>query len=205
MELLTSPEAWIALITLTLLEVVLGIDNIIFISVLSSKLEKSQQARARATGLFAEMLLRIGLLLAIAWISRLTTPLFNVVGHGVSGPDLILLIGGLFPLGKATHEIHEKIEGNGDGPEGKASPTFTSVILQIMVLDLVFSLDSVITAVGMADDVPIMVAAVVIAVGFMTFSGEDRWENQRRVAEVHGIELHPETHLIGFETTGEPT
>ncbi len=167
MDLLTSPEAWIALITLTLLEVVLGIDNIVFISVLASKLEQSQQARARTTGLLMAMLMRIGLLLTIAWIVRLTAPLFSFGEHGVSGRDLILLVGGLFLLGKATHEIHENIEGGGHGPDGRVASSFTSVIVQIMVLDIVFSLDSVITAVGMADDVRIMVAAVIIAVGIM--------------------------------------
>ena len=167
MDLLTNPEAWIALITLTLLEVVLGIDNIVFISVLASKLEKSQQARARTTGLLMAMLMRIGLLLAIAWIVRLTAPLFSFGEHGVSGRDLILLVGGLFLLGKATHEIHENVEGDGHGPGRRAAASFTSVLVQIMVLDIVFSLDSVITAVGMADDICIMVAAVIIAVGIM--------------------------------------
>jgi predicted tellurium resistance membrane protein TerC len=167
MELLTSLDAWIALITLTVLEVVLGIDNIIFISLLSSKLEKSVQARARSLGLFMAMLMRIAMLLLIAWIGRLTTPLFSLGEHGVSGRDLILLVGGLFLLGKATHEIHEKIEGDGHGPTGNPVASFTLVIGQIMILDIVFSLDSVITAVGMADDVRIMVAAVIIAVGVM--------------------------------------
>ena len=167
MELLTSLDAWIALITLTVLEVVLGIDNIIFISLLSSKLEKSVQARARSLGLFMAMLMRIAMLLLIVWIGRLTTPLFSLGEHGVSGRDLILLVGGLFLLGKATHEIHEKIEGDGHGPTGNPVASFTLVIGQIMILDIVFSLDSVITAVGMADDVRIMVAAVIIAVGVM--------------------------------------
>ena len=167
MELLTSLDAWIALISLTVLEVVLGIDNIIFISLLSSKLEKSVQARARSLGLFMAMLMRIAMLLLIVWIGRLTTPLFSLGEHGVSGRDLILLAGGLFLLGKATHEIHEKIEGDGHGPTGNPVASFTLVIGQIMILDIVFSLDSVITAVGMADDVRIMVAAVIIAVGVM--------------------------------------
>lgn len=167
MELLTSLDAWIALITLTVLEVVLGIDNIIFISLLSSKLEKSVQARARSLGLFMAMLMRIAMLLLIVWIGRLTTPLFSLGEHGVSGRDLILLVGGLFLIGKATHEIHEKIEGDGHGPTGNPVASFTLVIGQIMILDIVFSLDSVITAVGMADDVRIMVAAVIIAVGVM--------------------------------------
>ena len=167
MELLTSLDAWIALITLTVLEVVLGIDNIIFISLLSSKLDKSVHARARSLGLFMAMLMRIAMLLLIVWIGRLTTPLFSLGEHGVSGRDLILLVGGLFLIGKATHEIHEKIEGDGHGPTGNPVASFTLVIGQIMILDIVFSLDSVITAVGMADDVRIMVAAVIIAVGVM--------------------------------------
>ena len=152
---------------MTLLEVVLGIDNIVFISVLASKLEESQQARAQTTGLLMAMLMRIGLLLAIAWIVRLTAPLFSFGEHGVSGRDLILLAGGLFLLVKATREIHEEIEGDDHLPGGRVAASFTSVIVEIMVLDIVFSLDSVITAVGMADDIRIMVAAVIIAVGIM--------------------------------------
>ena len=152
---------------MTLLEVVLGIDNIVFISVLASKLEESQQARAQTTGLLMAMLMRIGLLLAIAWIVRLTAPLFSFGEHGVSGRDLILLAGGLFLLVKATREIHEEIEGDDHLPGGRVAASFTSVIVQIMVLDIVFSLDSVITTVGMADDIRIMVAAVIIAVGIM--------------------------------------
>jgi predicted tellurium resistance membrane protein TerC len=167
MELLSSPEAWIALITLTVLEIVLGIDNIIFISVLSSKLPVDQQPRARTTGLMAAMVMRIAMLFAIAWMARLTAPLFVVLDHGVSGRDLILLVGGLFLLAKATHEIHEKIEGEHHEGESKTAATMGSVIAQIMVLDIVFSLDSVITAIGMVDDIRIMVAAVVIAVGIM--------------------------------------
>ena len=167
MDLLTSPEAWIALITLTVLEIVLGIDNIVFISVLSSKLPAEQQPRARALGLMGAMLMRIALLFAIAWVTRLITPLFSVFGHGVSGRDLILAVGGMFLLGKATHEIHDTIEGEHHQRGGGVATSFASVIVQIMLLDIVFSLDSVITAVGMADDIRIMVAAVVIAVGIM--------------------------------------
>ena len=166
-DLLTSPEAWIALVTLTVLEIVLGIDNIVFISVLASKLEESQRARARTIGLAMAMLMRIALLFTIAWIAGLTTPLFSVFGHGVSGRDLILITGGLFLLAKATGEIHEKIEGQGRTTAAAVAASFTSVIVQIMLLDIVFSLDSVITAVGMADDLAVMVAAVVIAVGVM--------------------------------------
>ena len=167
MELLTSPEAWVALVTLTVLEIVLGIDNIVFISVVASKLEDSQQGRARTVGLLMAMLMRIALLFTIAWIVQLTAPLFTVFGHAFSGRDLILATGGLFLLAKATHEIHDKIEGHEADGRRKVAASFSGVILQIMVLDIVFSLDSVITAVGMADDVRIMVAAVVIAVGVM--------------------------------------
>jgi len=168
MDLLTSPEAWIALVTLTVLEIVLGIDNIVFISVLAGRLDKEQRPRARVIGLALAMLMRIGLLFTIAWMSRLTAPMFEILGHGVSGRDLILLVGGLFLLAKATHEIHDKIEGeDGDANAPRAAATLTSVVIQIGVLDIVFSLDSVITAVGMADDLRIMVAAVVIAVGIM--------------------------------------
>ncbi|MGD8328486.1 MAG: TerC family protein [Acidobacteriota bacterium] len=167
MDLLTSPEAWIALITLTVLEIVLGIDNIVFISVLSARLDEEQRPRARTIGLALAMLMRIALLLTIAWMSRLTAPLFDVLGHGVSGRDIILLVGGLFLLAKATHEIHEKFEGEHHESTRRAAATMGSVVFQIMVLDIVFSLDSVITAVGMANDLRIMVAAVVIAVAIM--------------------------------------
>ena len=167
MELLTSPEAWIALVTLTLLEVVLGIDNIVFISVLASKLPVEKQARARFAGLMMAMVTRILLLFTIVWMARLTAPLFAVLGHVVSGRDLILIAGGMFLLAKATHEIHDKLEGDGDHGAARVATSFTSVIVQIAVLDMVFSIDSVVTAVGMADDVRIMVAAVIIAIGIM--------------------------------------
>lgn len=167
MEWIASPEAWIALVTLTILEIVLGIDNIIFISILSGKLPEHMQARARTVGLTAAMVMRILLLLSIAWIIGLTRPLFELFGLAVSGRDLILFAGGLFLLGKATHEIHDKLEGEGGADVVKVAPSFGSVIAQIMLLDIVFSLDSVITAVGMADDVAVMVIAVVIAVGIM--------------------------------------
>ena len=189
MELLTSPDAWIALITLTVLEVVLGIDNIVFISLLSGKLEKGQQARARTLGLSMAMLMRIVMLILIVWIARLTTPLFSFGEHGVSGRDLILLFGGLFLLGKATHEIHENIEGDGHGPTSKPVASFARVIGQIMILDIVFSLDSVITAVGMVDDVRIMVAAVIIAVGIMLIAASP-------VANF--VERHPTVKMLAL-------
>ena len=161
-----------ALVTLTVLEVVLGIDNVIFISILAGKLPKEKQEKARRIGLMAAMGMRILLLMSIAWITRLTAPLFTVmiVNRPVSGRDLILIIGGLFLLFKATREIHDKLEGEEGHVSARVAPTMAAVITQIMLLDIVFSLDSVITAVGMADDLSIMVAAVVIAVGIMMFS-----------------------------------
>ena len=173
MDLLTSPEAWIAFATLTALELVLGIDNIIFISILVDKLPKEKRELARRIGLFMAMFMRVGLLLVLAWIVGLVTPLFTVLGQEISGRDLILILGGLFLLYKSTSEIHQSIEGDEGSHGSKAvGTTFTSVILQIMLVDLVFSLDSIITAVGMVDDVRIMIAAVVASVGLMmVFAG----------------------------------
>ena len=164
---IASPEGWIALITLTVLEIVLGVDNIIFISILSGKLPPSQQDKARRIGLMLAMLMRIALLFSIAWVTRLTEPLFSVFGHGVSGRDLVLILGGLFLLAKSTHEIHENLEGEGAHGEAKAVASFAGVLVQIMLLDIVFSLDSVITAIGMADQLSIMIIAVMVAVGVM--------------------------------------
>ena len=161
-----------ALVTLTFLEIVLGVDNIIFISILSSKLPKDQQKRARRVGLIGAMLTRILLLLSINWMATLTAPLFTTMGQEISGRDLILIIGGLFLLAKATYEIHEKMEGSGDHGTGKAAASFASVIVQVMLLDIVFSLDSVITAIGMASDVRVMMAAVVLSVIVMMFAAE---------------------------------
>ena len=170
MEWISNPESWIALLTLTVLEVVLGIDNVIFISILAGKLPKEQQGKARKVGLGLAMFIRLALLASIAWIAKLTTPLFTVLGQEISGRDLILLGGGLFLLAKATHEIHGKLEG-GEGHAGaRVGASFTSVIVQILALDIVFSLDSVITAVGMANELVIMMAAVVIAVAVMLFA-----------------------------------
>jgi predicted tellurium resistance membrane protein TerC len=163
-------ESLIALATLTALEIVLGVDNIIFISVIAGKLPKAQQARARQIGLLAAMIMRVLLLLSLAWVIGLTRPLFTVLTEEISGRDLILLIGGLFLLGKSTWEIHENLEGDKGGEKGAAARSFAGVIIQIMLLDIVFSLDSVITAVGMASTLWIMIAAVVIAVGVMMFS-----------------------------------
>ncbi len=172
MEWLADPQVWIALATLTVLEIVLGIDNIVFISILSSKLPAGDQRRARRIGLLLAMGTRIGLLLTLSWVIGLTAPLFSVVGEEISGRDLILLLGGLFLLAKSTHEIHGKLEGEAGHASARVSPTFSSVIVQILLLDIVFSLDSVITAVGMVDEVWIMIVAVVIAVAFMIFFAE---------------------------------
>jgi predicted tellurium resistance membrane protein TerC len=160
----------VALITLTFLEIVLGVDNVIFISILASKLPNSQQDLARRMGLLAAMGMRILLLLSIVWITRLTAPLFYILKHPISGRDLILIAGGLFLLAKATIEIHDRLEGEEGHSSARVRPSFTAVITQIVVLDIVFSLDSVITAVGMADDITIMVTAVILAVGVMMFS-----------------------------------
>jgi predicted tellurium resistance membrane protein TerC len=171
-EWISDPQAWVALLTLTVLEIVLGIDNVIFISILSGKLPAGMRDRARRIGLAAAMITRILLLLSLTWMMKLTKPLFNVFHHDVTGKDLILLVGGLFLIYKATHEIHDKLEGEVEHGSGKAAASFAGVILQIMLLDIVFSLDSVITAVGMARDLPVMILAVVLAVIVMlVFSG----------------------------------
>jgi predicted tellurium resistance membrane protein TerC len=165
---IASPEAWIALGTLTALEIVLGIDNIVFISILTGKLPEAQQPRARTIGLALAMGMRILLLFAIAWVIGLTAPLFEILGEEISGRDLILFFGGLFLIGKATHEIHGKLEGDGHhATEKRKAVSFASVLVQIALLDMVFSLDSVITAVGMAEDISVMVIAVIIAIGVM--------------------------------------
>jgi predicted tellurium resistance membrane protein TerC len=169
-EWITSPEIWVALLTLTTLEIVLGIDNVIFISILADKLPANQRDKARIIGLSLAMIMRIALLFSINWIANLTDPWFDIGGHDVSGRDLILLSGGLFLIYKATREIHLKLEGDEEHGAARATASFTSVIIQILLLDIVFSLDSVITAVGMADDLGVMIAAVVIAVGVMLFA-----------------------------------
>ena len=167
-----TTDGLIALATLTFLEVILGVDNVIFISILSSKLRQDQQLRARRLGLIAAMGMRILLLMTLAWIVRLTAPLFSLFGHDFSGRDLILILGGLFLLAKATLEIHDRLEGDDGHGSAKVRPSFSAVIVQIMLLDIVFSLDSVITAVGMADHLSIMVAAVVVAVTIMMVAAE---------------------------------
>ena len=167
LELLTDPQAWIALATLTALELVLGIDNIVFISILVDKLPAEQQRKARMIGLFLAMFMRIGLLLILSWIVGLVAPLFSVLGRDISGRDLILIAGGLFLIYKATGEIHQSLEGEEGHASSAVKATFTAVILQIMVVDMVFSLDSIITAVGMVDEVQVMIAAVIASVALM--------------------------------------
>jgi predicted tellurium resistance membrane protein TerC len=184
-----NPEIWIALVTLTFLEIVLGVDNIIFISILSGRLPPAEQPKARRLGLSLAMLMRIGLLLSLTWVMRLTAPLFSVIGRAISGRDLILIGGGLFLIAKSTHEIHAKLEGTeGHGP-ARVRARFTGVIVQIMLLDIVFSLDSVITAVGMANHVAVMVAAIVLAVGVMMVSAEPI---------AHFVDRHPTVKMLAL-------
>ncbi len=189
LDLLTDPNAWIAFGTLTALEIVLGVDNIIFISILSSRLPVAEQRRARFLGLAMALFGRVGLLLSLAWIMRLTTPLFTVLSMAVSGRDIILIGGGLFLLAKSTHEIHNKIEGEEEHETGRKVITFGSVLIQIFLLDLVFSLDSVITAVGMVSEIPIMIAAIVAAILFMMVSAE---------AVSAFIEQHPTVKMLAL-------
>ena len=167
MESLANPEVWIALATLTALELVLGIDNIIFISILAGKLPEHQRDKARKVGIALAAITRLALLFAIAWIIGLTAPLFTLFGNDFSWRDLILIGGGLFLIGKATHEIHQKLEGASEQVQPGAAATFMGVIVQIMLLDVVFSLDSIITAVGMVDERWVMVTAILISIAFM--------------------------------------
>jgi len=170
MDWVSQPESWIALLTLTVLEIVLGIDNVIFISILVGKLPKPRQPKARRLGLALAMFIRIGLLASLAWMAKLTSPLFAVLGQDISGRDLILLAGGLFLIFKSTREIHDRLEGEEGGASSRVGASFVSVIVQILLLDIIFSLDSVITAVGMANHLAIMITAVVVAVGVMMFA-----------------------------------
>jgi predicted tellurium resistance membrane protein TerC len=186
---LTNPQIWIGLVTLTSLEIVLGIDNIIFISILAGKLPADQQNKARQTGLALAMFVRIALLFSLSWIIGLTAPLFSIIGQEVSGRDLILLLGGLFLLAKSTYEIHERLEGAEGHASAKVKAAFWSVIVQILLLDIVFSLDSVITAVGMVDELPVMIAAVVIAVVIMLWAA-------RPVSEF--VEHHPTVKMLAL-------
>ncbi|MBK9141741.1 MAG: TerC family protein [Candidatus Melainabacteria bacterium] len=205
MEFLANPELWIALATLTALEIVLGIDNIIFISILVGKLPAKQQPMARRIGLAGAMLTRIALLFSLSLIMSLTAPLFNVpvIDHGVSGRDLILLIGGLFLIYKSVREIHEKTEGGGGhGKAAVATATFGATIVQVMILDIVFSLDSVITAVGMVNNMLVMVAAIVIAVGVMIAAAGPVSDFVHRHPTVKMLAL-AFLLLIGFVLIGE--
>jgi predicted tellurium resistance membrane protein TerC len=172
MDLLTDPQAWIALATLLALEIVLGVDNIVFISILAGKLPAGQRAKARTLGLALALITRILLLLSLSWMIRLTSPLFTVAGNAISGRDLLLIVGGLFLLGKSTHEIHDRLEGEEGHSSARVPASFAAVIVQILLLDVVFSLDSVITAVGMVDRLEIMITAVVLAMVVMiAFAG----------------------------------
>ncbi len=172
MDWFSSAEAWVGLLTLLSLELVLGVDNVVFISILADKLPPNQQARARQVGIGLAVVTRILLLLSISWVIGLTRPLFTVFGHEFAGRDLILIGGGLFLLAKATHEIHAKLEGAEEGTIERTAASFSSVIVQIVLLDMVFSLDSVITAVGMVEEIAVMVIAVVVAAAVMlTFAG----------------------------------
>ncbi|HXF84234.1 MAG TPA: TerC family protein [Anaerolineales bacterium] len=170
MEWITQPETWIAFVTLVALELVLGVDNVIFISILAGKLPKDQQKRARTTGISMAVITRVLLLFSLSWIIGLTEPIFTILNFHVSGRDLILIAGGLFLLWKSTYEIHQKLEGVEGHASAKVTAAFWSVIIQIMLLDIVFSLDSVITAVGMVDHIVIMIVAVIVAAIVMIFS-----------------------------------
>jgi predicted tellurium resistance membrane protein TerC len=170
MEWISDPGAWAALVTLTALEIVLGVDNIIFIAILAGRLPVDRQAKARRLGILVALASRLALLLSITWIMRLTTPLFTVLGNEITGRDLILLIGGLFLIGKAVHELHAGLEGEDEEVGGRGAPTLAGILTQILLIDIVFSIDSVITAVGMADELAIMVIAMVLAVAFMLFA-----------------------------------
>ena len=203
MEWITDPQALVALLTLTILEIVLGIDNIIFISILSSKLPARQQPRARMLGLALALFGRVLLLLCIAWIMRLTAPLFEVFSAELSGRDLILIAGGLFLLGKSTFEIHDRLEGDPHGHDGgRAAVSFAGVIIQILLLDLVFSVDSVVTAVGMADEVGVMITAIIIAIGVMMVSAGaiSRFIDKRPTVKMLALSF---LLLIGVALVGE--
>ena len=189
MEWMTMAEGWVALLTLTVLEIVLGIDNIVFISILAGKLPRDMRARARKVGLTLAMFMRVVLLLSITWVMRLTTPLFTAIGQDISGRDLILVGGGLFLIAKSTHEIHDKLEGDEGHASAKVAASFGAVIVQILLLDVVFSLDSVITAVGMAEDVAVMIIAVIAAVGVMLVSSS---------AISDFVERHPTVRMLAL-------
>jgi predicted tellurium resistance membrane protein TerC len=189
MDWITSPEAWVGLLTLLSLEIVLGIDNVVFISILADKLPASQRARARQVGISLAVITRILLLLSISWIVGLTSTLFSIGSQDFSGRDLVLIVGGFFLVGKATHEIHAKLEGAEEGTVERTAASFNGVIIQIVLLDIVFSLDSVITAVGIVEEIAVMVIAVLLAAGIMlTFAG--------KVSDV--VHRHPTLKMLGL-------
>lgn len=189
MHWLSDPQAWIALVTLTSLEIVLGVDNIIFISILVGRLPAAQRNRARAIGLSMAMIMRILLLLSLTWVMSLTAPMFTVLAQEISGRDIILIVGGLFLLGKSTFEMHNSLEGHEAHHQGSAAASFGGVLVQIAILDMVFSLDSVITAVGMANQVIVMILAIVIAVLVMMVSA-------RKIGEF--VDTHPTIKILAL-------
>ncbi|ACF10751.1 Integral membrane protein TerC [Chlorobaculum parvum NCIB 8327] len=189
MEWITSPEAWIALLTLTTLEIVLGIDNIIFLTIIVSRMPAEQQKSGRVLGLGLAMLSRIALLLSITWVMSLTNELFTAFGHAVTGRDLILLGGGLFLLAKSTHEIHQSLEGTEEVIKERSASNFVMTLIQIALIDIVFSLDSVITAVGLAKDIPVMILAIMIAVGIMMVAAQTIGEF---------VERHPTIKMLAL-------
>lgn len=189
MDLLANPDIWAALITLTALEIVLGIDNVIFLSIVSSRLPQHQQQKARRIGLILALVMRVALLTSVSWLASLTAPIFTVAGFALSWRDVVLGFGGLFLLYKGTHEIHNSMEGDDDGETSRATITFAAALTQIVILDVVFSLDSVITAVGMTDDLPVMITAIVIAILVMMFAAEP----------VSGfVERHPTVKMLAL-------
>lgn len=202
MEWLLDPQSWIGLATLTALEIVLGIDNIVFISILAGRLPAARRATARSVGLALAVITRVALLLSLSWMVKLTAPLFIVFGYDISGHDLILLAGGLFLLGKSTFEIHHNLEGEPAGSAAKGSATMGAVLIQIMLLDVVFSLDSVITAVGMVDEIGVMIAAVIVAVGIMiAFAGAvSRFVERNPTVKMLALSF---LLLVGFTLIGE--
>ena len=202
MEWITNPESWVALLTLTALEIVLGIDNIVFVSILAGKLPEEQQDLGRQIGLGMAMITRILLLFSINWLTNLTAPVFDLMGRGISGRDIILITGGMFLLGKSTFEIHERLEGEEGHASQAVTPSLSAVIFQIMLLDIVFSLDSVITAVGMADELIIMIIAVVVAVAIMMFSSGpiSEFVNKRPTVKILALSF---LLLIGFSLVSE--
>ncbi|WP_038056337.1 TerC family protein [Thermus amyloliquefaciens] len=204
MDWLTNPEVWVALATLTVLEVVLGVDNVIFISILASKLPKGEQDRARVVGISLAAVTRILFLLSIAWIMALKKPFFALLGHEVTGKDLVLIAGGLFLIYKSVKEIHEKLEGEPGHAVKRLAPTFASVIGQVLLLDIVFSIDSVITAVGLTRFVPVMVTAILLSVAIMLWASKGIYAFVNRHPSVKMLAL-AFLLLVGFTLVAEGT